>query len=96
MTESLQGQYFKALSYYEKAIEIRQKETLAENHPDLATTFNNICQLYSKMGEQSEAVSFYERAIDIGQRSLPENHPHLQMYRENLKFVRKNLRMMWF
>jgi tetratricopeptide (TPR) repeat protein len=71
-------------------MEIRQK-ALPVNHPDLASTYNSIGQLYSNMGEQSKAVSFYERAIDIGYRSLPERHPHLQIYKENLKFVKENV-----
>ena len=36
-----QGDYEKAIWYYEKALEIRQK-TLPPNHPDLATSYNNI------------------------------------------------------
>ena len=31
----------KALAYYEKTLEIEQK-TLPSNHPDLATSYNNI------------------------------------------------------
>ena len=34
-------EYSKALSYYEKALEIEQK-TLPSNHPYLAISYNNI------------------------------------------------------
>ena len=39
------GEYSKALSYYEQALEILQK-TLPANHPDLATSYNNIGLVY--------------------------------------------------
>ena len=39
------GRVLKALSFYEKALEILQK-TLPPNHPDLATSYNNIAMVY--------------------------------------------------
>ena len=70
------GEYLKALSYYEKALEIRQK-TLPPNHPDLAISYNNIGSVYDKMGEYSKALSSYEKALEIRQKTLPPNHPDL-------------------
>jgi hypothetical protein len=64
---------------------------LSEYHPDLAATYNNLGQLWASMGEQSKALSFYQRATGVAERSLPENHPDLQMYRGNLICVSKNL-----
>jgi hypothetical protein len=62
--KSDQGKYKEALSYYEKALEIRQK-TLSENHPSLATSYNNIELVYSNMGEYSKAFPYYEKAFEI-------------------------------
>jgi tetratricopeptide (TPR) repeat protein len=39
------GEYSKALSYYEKALEIAQ-ETLPANHPSLAASYNNVGLVY--------------------------------------------------
>ena len=39
------GEYSKALSYYEKDLEISQK-SLPPNHPNLATSYNNIGGVY--------------------------------------------------
>jgi tetratricopeptide (TPR) repeat protein len=89
------GEYSKALSYYEKALEIRQK-TLPANHPSLATSYNNIGLVYDNMGEYSKALSYYERALGIFQRSLPPNHPHIKTVRENIEFIKKKLWMIFF
>jgi tetratricopeptide (TPR) repeat protein len=70
-------EYSKALSYYEKALEIQQ-ETLPTNHPDLAASYNNIGTAYCGMGKYPEALSYYERALKIFQSSLPPNHPSIK------------------
>ena len=78
------GEYSKALSYYEKALEIQQ-QSLPPNHPDLAEFYNNIGSVYDSMGEYSKALLSYEKALEIQQQSLPPNHPRfgffLQQYR---------------
>jgi tetratricopeptide (TPR) repeat protein len=84
------GEYSKALSYYEKALEIKQ-QSLPPNHPDLAISYNNIGTMYMNMRNYSKAGSFYQRAMEIGQQSLPSNHPHLQIYGESLDRVNQQL-----
>jgi tetratricopeptide (TPR) repeat protein len=59
-----QGKYTEALSYYEKALEIRQK-TLPANHPHLASSYSGIGLVYKNMGEYSKALSYYEKALEI-------------------------------
>ncbi|CAF4264442.1 unnamed protein product, partial [Rotaria sordida] len=70
------GEYLKALSSYERALEI-QKIALPSNHPDLATSYNNIGLVYDNMGEYSNALSSYERSLEIRKIALPPNHPDL-------------------
>ncbi len=41
------GDKDKALKYYYKSLEIR-KDNLPPNHPDIATSYNNIGEVYSK------------------------------------------------
>jgi tetratricopeptide (TPR) repeat protein len=84
------GEYSKALSYYEKDLEISQK-TLPANHPDLAISYNNIGGMYDNMGEYSKALSYFKRALDIRQRSLPPNHPDLKTVKEWIEIVKKKL-----
>ena len=56
------GEYSKALSSYEKALEIRQ-QLLPSNHPDLAMSYNNIGIVYKNMGEYSKALSSHEKPL---------------------------------
>ena len=83
-----QGEYEKAIEFYEKSLEISQK-TLPPNHPDLATSYNNIGLVYDNMDEYSKALSYYERSLDIRQHSLHHNHPDLQDVRKNIEIVNK-------
>jgi tetratricopeptide (TPR) repeat protein len=84
------GEYSKALSYYEKALEIRQK-TLPANHPDFAQSYNNIGSVFDSMGEYSKALSYFERALDILQRSQPPNHPNIKTVKKSIEIVKKKL-----
>jgi tetratricopeptide (TPR) repeat protein len=86
-----QGDYEKAIEYYEKALEIEQK-TLPPNHPDLATSYNNIGLVYMNMGEYSKALFFYEQALEIYQKSLPSNHPSLATSYNNISAVYDDMR----
>jgi tetratricopeptide (TPR) repeat protein len=57
------GEYSKAFSYHDKDLEIRKK-ILPANHPDLATSYNNIGAVNYHMGDYSKALSYYERALN--------------------------------
>ncbi|CAF4292728.1 unnamed protein product, partial [Rotaria sordida] len=48
------GEYLKALSSYERSLEIR-KIAPPPNHPDLASSYNNIGSVYYNMGKYSKA-----------------------------------------
>ncbi|CAF1161747.1 unnamed protein product [Adineta steineri] len=85
-----QGDYKKAIWYYEKALEMRQK-TLPSNHPDLATSYNNIGSVYDNMGEYSKALLHYEKAFKIDQKTLPSNHPDLATSYNNIGLVYDNM-----
>ena len=85
------GEYSKALSSYERSLEIT-KVALPSNHPDLATSYNNIGMVYYNMGEYSKAVSFYERSLEIDKVALPPNHPNLAISYSNIAAVYYNLK----
>ncbi|CAF1490325.1 unnamed protein product [Adineta steineri] len=85
-----QGDYEKAIWYYEQGLEIRQK-TLPSNHPDLATSYNNIGTVYNSTGENSKALSFSEKALNIQQKTLPSNHADIATSFNNIGGVYHNM-----
>ncbi|CAF4614037.1 unnamed protein product [Rotaria sp. Silwood2] len=84
------GEYSKALSSYERSLEIR-KIALPPNHPDLASSYNNIGVVYKEMGEYSKALSSYERSLEIRKIALPPNHPDLASSYLNIGSVYNNM-----
>jgi recombinational DNA repair protein (RecF pathway) len=40
------------------------------------------------MGDYETALPYVQRAADIAQRSLPEGHPHRQLYQESLDVIK--------
>ena len=68
------GEYTKALPLYEKALKIDQN-VLGEEHPDTATSYNNLAGLYESMGEYTKALPLYEKALKTRQNVLGEEHP---------------------
>jgi tetratricopeptide (TPR) repeat protein len=85
-----QGNYKKAIEYFRKSLEIRQK-TLPPNHPDLATSYNNIGSVYEKLGEYSKTLPFYEKTLEIFQKTLPPNHHSLATSYNNIGLVYDNM-----
>jgi tetratricopeptide (TPR) repeat protein len=58
------GQYGEALEWYNKALTIREK-VLGKEHPDTATTYNNIANVYYSQGKYEEALEWYNKALTI-------------------------------
>ncbi|CAF4160025.1 unnamed protein product [Adineta steineri] len=81
-----QGDYEKAICYYEQELEIKQK-ILPSNHPNFANSYNNIGTVYNKMGEYSKAVLLNEQALEIQQKNLSSNHPKLASSYNNIGSV---------
>ena len=69
-----QGNYEKALEYYEKALVIQEK-VLGKEHPNTAATYNNIAVVYKKQGNYEKALEYYEKALVIKEKVLGEEHP---------------------
>nr|NCR19565.1 tetratricopeptide repeat protein [Microcystis aeruginosa LL13-03]NCR68996.1 tetratricopeptide repeat protein [Microcystis aeruginosa LL11-07] len=59
------------------------KRLLEDNHPDVATSLNNLAALYQSQGSYPEAEPLYLEAINIATQVLGENHPHTQTFYQN-------------
>ena len=47
-----------------------QEKVLTHNHPDLATTFDTIGNIYANLGEFDKALEFYKIAIQKDERNI--------------------------
>jgi tetratricopeptide (TPR) repeat protein len=79
--------YSKALEFFKKSLKIREK-ALPPNHPDLATSYNNIGMTYCNKNDYSKALTFLEKAITIWQTSLPPNHPDIETAKNYIEIIK--------
>lgn len=85
------GEYDDALSFYEKSLEIKQKDSTPDRS-DFAMYYNNVGSVYDKKGDFTTAVSFFKMAIDIFQQILRPNHPRLAICYNNIGSAYRNMR----
>ena len=64
---------------------------LRVEHPDTATTYNNLAILYLNTKKYDLAYDYMKKAVDIRQKVLPSNHPHLKKSKEVLESIVKKL-----
>ena len=69
-----QAKYTEALSMHHEVLEIRLK-TFGPEHPDTASTYNNIGVVYDEMGEHEKALEFYNKNLDIDIKVHGPDHP---------------------
>jgi tetratricopeptide (TPR) repeat protein len=69
-----QGLYDQAEPWMEQAV-TKTRQRLGDDHPDVATSLNNLANLYYAQGRYSEAEPLYTQAIEIGKRTLGDDHP---------------------
>jgi tetratricopeptide (TPR) repeat protein len=56
---------------------------LGPDHPDTATSLNNLAKLYGNQGKYEQAEPLYQRALSIDERALGPQHPTTQRIRAN-------------
>ena len=86
-----QGDYEKAISFYEKELEIDQK-AFSTNPIALAYTYNNIGAVYDNMKDYTQARLCYEKALEIYQKHLPPDHPDLAAAYNNIGLLYSNIK----
>ena len=75
--------YAAARSYFERALEITEA-VLGPQHPQTATSLNNLGGLLDSMGELAAARPYYERALEITEAVLGPQHPQTATSLNNL------------
>jgi tetratricopeptide (TPR) repeat protein len=74
-----QGFYDLAEPWHEQCREVTRRR-LGDNHPDVATSLNNLAALYNSQGRYKEAEPLYLEALDLLKRLLGDNHPYVATY----------------
>ncbi|MBD2648117.1 tetratricopeptide repeat protein [Nostoc foliaceum] len=78
-----QGLYTLAAPWYEQGLSTVQTR-LGEEHPDFATSLNNLANLYDSQGRYDQAKPLYLQALDLRKRLLGEEHPSVANSLNNL------------
>jgi len=60
-----------------------REQQVGPDHPDTATSLNNLANLYWNQGKDEQAEPLYQRALSIDERTLGLQHPHTQTIRAN-------------
>src|SRR5262249_5022058 len=66
---SERGQYPEVLPLYQRALAICEK-ALGPEHPDTATSLNNLAGLYQDQGNYDKALPLFQRALAISEMVL--------------------------
>ena len=80
------GKYSQAEGFHKKALIIRKK-IFGEDHPDVASSYNNLASVYSSLGEYNQAEELYEKALVISKKINVEDHVDVAIYYDNLASV---------
>ncbi|MCI0662642.1 MAG: tetratricopeptide repeat protein [Acidobacteria bacterium] len=83
------AQYAETEPLYRVALGIYEKALGAE-HPAVATSLNNLAELYSNQGKYAEAEPLLKRALLIYEKALGAEHPDVATSLNNLAGLYKN------
>ncbi|MDE5122352.1 MAG: tetratricopeptide repeat protein, partial [Trichodesmium sp. St19_bin1] len=72
-----QGLYSQAQYWYETGKEMAEQR-FGNEHPDVASSLNNLATLYESQGRYEEAEPLYVQSLDMRKKLLGEEHPYTQ------------------
>ncbi|MBW4661068.1 MAG: tetratricopeptide repeat protein [Drouetiella hepatica Uher 2000/2452] len=81
-----QGAYSQAEPWYEQCLSSVQTRLGAE-HPDVASSLNNLALLYKSQGRYEDAEPLYVQALEMYQRLLGQEHPAVALSLNNLALL---------
>ncbi|WP_052149891.1 tetratricopeptide repeat protein [Aphanizomenon flos-aquae] len=81
-----QGLYNLAEPWREQCVSLL-KQRLGDDHPHVATSFNNLAALYESQGRYSEAEPLYKQALALRQKLLGDDHPDVATSFNNLAML---------
>ncbi len=81
-----EGKYTEGIPLAERALAIREK-VLGKEHPDVATSLNNLAELYREQGNYEKAEALYLRALAIFEKVHGKEHPLVATSLNNLALL---------
>jgi tetratricopeptide (TPR) repeat protein len=69
-----QGKYDKALEWFQRALDGKEK-ALGNDHPDTLDTVNNMALVFNNQGKYDKALEWNQRALDGCEKALGNDHP---------------------
>jgi CHAT domain-containing protein/Tfp pilus assembly protein PilF len=80
------GDFRHAIRFAEQAANIRRR-LLGDQHPDTATSLNNLAEVYRSLGDYAKAEPLCRQALEIRKKVLGENHPNTATSLNNLALL---------
>ncbi|MEY3401369.1 MAG: hypothetical protein RLZZ86_984 [Cyanobacteriota bacterium] len=81
-----QGRYSEAIPLAERVLAMR-KRLLNPEHIDVATSLNNLAELYTSQGRYAEAEPLYHQALEMIKRLFGQEHPRVATSLNNLALL---------
>jgi tetratricopeptide (TPR) repeat protein len=78
-----QGKYAEAIPLAQESVHVAEA-TFGPEHPNVATSFNNLAALYLRQGRYAEAEPLFKRALAIREKALGPGHPDVATSLNNL------------
>ena len=64
---------------------------LGIEHPDVATTLNNLARLYESMGDYEKALPLYQRALKIREETSSSNNSEIDIIKNLIKRLQEKM-----
>jgi tetratricopeptide (TPR) repeat protein len=84
------GRYSEAEPLYRRSLAIREK-AFGPDHPDVATSFSNLAELYRAQGQYAQAEPLYQRSLAIWEKALGPDHPDVAQSLQNYAALLRKL-----
>ncbi len=80
------SKFSKAEEQYKKSVELSEK-VLGNEHPDTATTYNNLASVYYHKGDYTKALEWHHKALTICEKVMGKEHPNTATTYNNIAGV---------
>src|SRR6516162_7404153 len=83
------GKYADAIPLAQRVLALREN-ALGPNHLAVATSLNNLAELYRNQGRYADAEPLYKRSLAIREKALGRDHPDVALSLNNLAVLYYN------